>query len=420
MKVSYVTTVFPVPSETFAGVEVRLLRKRGIDVSVHALGPPGSGAAAMLSAWDLSDLKVTHGTAGNLWRGLRLCIQRPALPWGLVRLIFRRTLRRPRHLAVSLLLIPRAVQLFAEIERERPDVVHLYWGHFPSLVGYLVLERLTTLVLSSSLSAYDLGIGYGVSRAVAPRADFVRTWARANVPDIEALGVAGERIEVVYQGFDFDRLSDVDRSAKVRRRVVSAGRLVAAKRMDDVVKTFHRVLPHMPDASLVILGDGPERARLERLARGLGLADAVLFRGHVSHDVVLREMAAAEVFLFMSCHPHERLPNVVKEAIAMDCLCIVTDTPGMEELIRHDEDGFVLPQRDVEGAARCLQEVLSDDARYARIKESGYSRLRQKFAGDTVAEALESAWRRAAHQKSRRATSRPPETNDLAAEEDPD
>ncbi len=404
MRVSVVTTIFPVRSETFAGTEVRVLRRRGVDVSVHALGPPGRDAAAMLSEWGLSDLHVTHGTPGNLWRGFRLCAQRPSLPWNLLRLIFSRTLTRPRHLAMSLLLIPRVVQLFADIERDRPDVVHLYWGHYPSLVGHLVSQRLETQVLTSSLSAYDLGIRYGCSTPVAARADAVRTWARANVSSIEALGVASERIEVVYQGFDFERFGTRGGSVKLQRRVISAGRLIPAKRMDDVLETFCRILQRWPDASLGILGDGPERRKLKRLARRLGLEDSVRFHGHVSHEAVLHEMAAAEVFLFMSCHPHERLPNVVKEAIAMGCLCIVTDTPGITELIRDGEDGFVVPQRDVEGAARRLQDIFSDDVRAAEIKDSGYARLRKRFSGDAVAAALEASWRSLIREKSRSRT----------------
>ena len=87
--------------------------------------------------------------------------------------------------------------------------MHLYWGHYPGLVGHLVMKYLPEIVLSSSLSAYDLFENYECSKPVARSAAFVRTWAGVNVPAIEAYGVSPDRIKVFYQGIDVrDRDND--------------------------------------------------------------------------------------------------------------------------------------------------------------------------------------------------------------------
>ena len=85
-------------------------------------------------------------------------------------------------------------------------------------------------------------------------------------------------------------------------------------------------------------------ARDERLARALGIRESVEFRGQVTYDSVLAALASAEVLLFLSRHEAERLPNVVKEAMASRCICIVSRTPGIEELIPNGRIGFIVEQ----------------------------------------------------------------------------
>jgi glycosyltransferase involved in cell wall biosynthesis len=86
----------------------------------------------------------------------------------------------------------------------------------------------------------------------------------------------------------------------------------------------------------------------------------VVFRGHVPQQQLARELAAAEVFLHMSWEDTERLPNVVKEAMASRCICVVTETPGIEELVNDGHQGFVVAARDVKAAAERLHDVFGE------------------------------------------------------------
>jgi glycosyltransferase involved in cell wall biosynthesis len=299
----------------------------------------------------------------------------------------------------SLLLIPRSVQLFTEIERDPPDVVHLFWGHYPSLVGYLVSRHLPTCVLSMSLGAYDLCMNYGCSRPVARRADVVRSLAVANNRAIQSLGVADDRIIVVYSSVDFSRLDAAASISKTSRRIVSAGRLIRAKAMHDVLDVFAQVALRFPDASLAILGDGPELQRLEQQARGLGIEKSVEFLGHVSHETVFQELAKADVFLFMSCHAAERLPNVVKEAMASGCFTITTDTVGIEELLHSGKHGYVVPQHDVAAAALRLHGVFADFDAHRDMIRAAREHVRSAFDIDANMAALVERWEKLVDKK---------------------
>ena len=347
---------FPTPCETFAATDIRVLRDAGLDVSVHTLRAAQGNPAHLLVERRLSGLAVSQGTLAADLRGLGSCLVRPALLAQLLMWLVRVMWNEPSHLVASLTLVPRSMGILAELERERPDVVHLFWGHYPCIVGYLVLAALPDSVLSVFLGAYDLTRGYGGTRWVTRRAALVWTHARWNVPAIEALGVPRERLHLAYRGIDLTFFGG-DPAGKTRHRLVAAGRLEAEKGMDDVLVVFREVHAKWPDATLRILGDGPDRTRLERRSRLLGIDGVVRFLGHVSHQHVARELSMAEVFLHMSLD--ERLPNVVKEAMASRCLCVVTETQGIDELVADRRHGFVVQQKDVAEAAARIDDVFS-------------------------------------------------------------
>jgi glycosyltransferase involved in cell wall biosynthesis len=359
LKVWYVVMSFPGPSETFVGNDVTALAQLGITISVHALRGRRADCERLLRERRLADLVVTHGGTRSLIRGTLLGFTRPVRTACLVAWIVRQSGGRLMHLGKGLALVPRLVELFEHLERDRPDVVHIYWGHYPAIFGWLVLTYAPRVVVSLSLSAYDLLRGFPGSIAVAKRAHLVSTWAGANLPAMAARGLVPESVYVSWQGIDLTRIRQ-HHFSKVPRRIVTAGRLIRDKGMDDVIRAFARVAVEYPDASLLILGDGPDRGRLENLAAALGVGDAVTFRGHVAHDEVFDELTRAELFLFLSRYAGERLPNVVKEAMACRCLVVTTASSGIEELMQHGVHGRVVPLGAWEQAAAWVLEAFAD------------------------------------------------------------
>lgn len=390
MKVCYVTMAFPTPTETFACAEVRRLDQWGVTVSVHALRPAFPGAARMLCERGIAHIPLTHGSVGNNLRGLALAVLRPLLLIDLLAFIFRTNGLRLKHLVLSLIWVPRVLDLFTRIEKDRPDVVNLFWGHFPSLIGYLVQQRLPETVLSMSLRAYDLDMEFPCTAPVARRADVVRTIARANVPAIRKLGVEPERILLCYSGVELSQLAP--QTGKVRHRLLVAARLIREKKIEDVLEVFARLRQKWPEATLHVLGDGPERARLEAVAAAKGLGESVRFRGHVTHEQVFAEMAEAEVFLFLSQLSGERVPNAVKEAMGSRCLCVVTDTRGMDELIADGQTGFIVPQGDREAAFRVIDGAFHDPERLAAMAEAARETIEARFDFEECIQPLKVAW----------------------------
>jgi colanic acid/amylovoran biosynthesis glycosyltransferase len=399
MKIWYVTMQFPFPSETFAGIDILALRRAGADVVVHSLRPPHPNTANLVRERGLADIPATHNSAWRSLRGVLKLLGRPGLAAELLLWLLKTCRRKPRHLLRSLALVPRVIDLFTQLERERPAVVHLFWGHFPAMLGHLVQRRLPETVVSVFLGAYDLVMRYGGSAPVARQADVVWTHAQMNVPDIEALGVPRERVRVVYRGVELEKLATFARAEKIPRRIISAGRLIKSKGTDDVIHAFKEVAQRWPDASLVILGGGPQREPLEALVKGLGLEASVTFSGHVSHQEVLREMSQAEVFIMMSKKLSERLPNAVKEAVGCRCLCIVTETPGIEELLQNEVHGFVIRQGDSAEAARLIDRAFADPAATTAMIGAASAHLAEHFDVDRSMAEYYSTWAALAERK---------------------
>ena len=381
MKIFYITMEFPCPSETFASNDVRALRDAGVGISVYALKWPHPDAQRLIEERKLTDVEISSSTRSTFIQGMFFGFRRPKLLLKFLRFIFRYNWRNLEHLLKSLLLAPRALQLFSLLEREKPEVVHVYWGHYPSMVAYLVQDNLPEVVVTISFAAYDLEMQYGGSVPVARQADAVRTLGKVNLAQIEkSLNIPRERVNIVYDGVDLRLLEHIGKNTqKIKRRIITAGRLIPSKGMEDVLKVFHNIFNRFPDASLVVLGDGPERARLEALAKSLGIDHAITFRGHVRHETVIEEMMRSEIFLFMSKKSSERLPNVVKEALGCKCLCVTTQTPGIDELIVHGEYGYIVPQGDVASATQYVNHALSDDSTIASMTESAYHHLISTF-----------------------------------------
>lgn len=390
--ISYVTMGFPMPSETFTSHDVRELARRGAAVTVHALRPAHPASARLTRERGLAAVTVTRARFASLLRGVGVAATIPAAALALLRALVTSLWRQPELLARSLVLLPRVLEVFGEIRSRRPHVVHLCWAHYPSMVGFLVERELPGTVLSMSFSAYDIDLRYGLTAGVAQGATWLRTLSHDNVAEIcAAFGVAEWRVDVVPDGIP-TRLFECRAGTRVRGRIVSVGRLDPEKGMLDVLEAFARVVAAAPYASLEVLGGGDQLPELERRAAELGLRD-VTFAGHLPQEAVAEALARAEVFLFMSLT--ERVPNVVKEALAAGCACVVSDTFAIRDLVPDSAHGSVVAIHDVEAAADACLRYLERSAVRTTTARAGQEWALQHFSLDSAISTYLVAWRAA-------------------------
>jgi N-acetyl-alpha-D-glucosaminyl L-malate synthase BshA len=156
------------------------------------------------------------------------------------------------------------------------------------------------------------------------------------------------------------------------------------KRVLDTVRILERVTREVP-AVLLMVGEGPERASAQALARRLGLKDQVRFLGPQNS---IEEIAGlADVFLLPS--ELESFGLSALEAMACGVPVVGSDAGGLPEVVQHAETGFLLPVGDVDGmAARCL-EILKDEERRRAMGHAARRRAAALFNADRIVSQYE-------------------------------
>ena len=140
-----------------------------------------------------------------------------------------------------------------------------------------------------------------------------------------------------------------------------AGRLTAQKALGDTLEALARV----PDVALLVLGDGPERAALERRAAQLDVSDRVRFLGAGTRDDVIVLFRAVDAALLTSAW--ENLPHTLLEALAAGTPVIATAVGGIPEVVRDGENGLLVPPRDVAAAASAIDRLVRDEVLRASL-----------------------------------------------------
>ena len=179
-------------------------------------------------------------------------------------------------------------------------------------------------------------------------------------------GVAPERLEVVPNPAPpLPALPDRD-EARARLglngfTLAAAGRLTRQKALLDALDAVSRT----EEVSLVVAGEGPERAALERRASKPDLVDRVRFAGALSRDEVLTLFRAADAALLTSAW--ENLPHSVVEALAVGTPVVATAVGGVPEVVRDGENGLLAPAGDVDAIADAIRRLEGDDALRATL-----------------------------------------------------
>jgi glycosyltransferase involved in cell wall biosynthesis len=168
-----------------------------------------------------------------------------------------------------------------------------------------------------------------------------------------------------------------------------AGRLGPQKALDVALEALVAV----PDVTLAIAGDGPDRDALERRARELGLDGRVRFLGNVSRDGVLRLFRAADASLLSSSW--ENFPHTVVEALAVGSPVIATAVGGVPEVVRDGENGLLVPPGDAEALAAAIGRFFGDGALRDRLAEAAVGSVAE-YTEDAVFSRIEEELVRAA------------------------
>lgn len=307
---------------------------------------------------------------------------------------------RKRKKLFSINGIRQLFRLVIFLRRGRFDVLHAH-DLMSSFLGVTAARLAGTSIIISSrryLSDLDWWTGKWRNRI----ASFFYKWSTHVIVNASAIGdllvtrdgVPLNKIRMIYNGVDAEGFMQVgaDRT-KLLPSIDKDRKLIAVvANMNSPIKG-HRTLitaaavagKVFPDVLFVLIGEGPERARLEQQIRESGLERHFLWLG--SRRDVAELLACCDMFVLPS--ESEGLPNALLEAMAAGLPVIATSVGGVPEVIEDEENGLLIPPCDPKALSVAICRLLQDDELRGRLARSGQKSVIERFSFPRMVEALD-------------------------------
>lgn len=212
------------------------------------------------------------------------------------------------------------------------------------------------------------------------------------------LGVEDDRITVVINGTDPERFHPVDvRELKQKlglerkKILLTITRLVPRKGIDTILKALVYIRKDIPDIHHLIVGDGPDRDRLENFAKELSLTEQVTFTGRIPYEMLNRYYNLGDLFVMPS---RTRIPDVegfgivFLEANSCGLPVIGSDSGGIPSAIVHGETGLIIPEGDAGILARESIRLFNDEKRMHKLGDQGRKRVLREANWDVLSARL--------------------------------
>jgi colanic acid/amylovoran biosynthesis glycosyltransferase len=270
-------------------------------------------------------------------------------------------------LAKSVYLFPKA-WAWARQYPDNYDHILAYWGNYAATCAY-IFHRLANPEIPFSMwlhAGTDLYCHPVHLREKMLYADSIVTCCAFNREFISEryADIAPRvlpKVHVCYHGLDLSTFPyEVRRPSQ--RRIIAVGRHSPDKGFDYLLRAVGELAGRGVEVELELLGDGKQTNALRALARELGIADKVHFRGWVPFGEALAAMRAATLLVHPSCRLGDGLPNVIREAMAVGTPVIASRVAGIPEALDDGRCGVLVPPKDVGALATAIETLLTNEA----------------------------------------------------------
>lgn len=276
-------------------------------------------------------------------------------------------------------------ELMRALREASPDILHTHSAKASALgrvagklLGIPVVYTVHGFAFKAAAPWKQRTVARMAEWLLAPLTSHVICVAEAERAMARKLPIRADRISVIPNG-----IADVAERAQpvdALRRVVTVMRLAPPKRPDVLIRAF--AAAQLPDCELVVAGDGPQRASLERLAGQLA-PGRVRFAGSIDHIPAL--LASAQLFLLAS--DHEGFPISILEAMRAGLPVIASDLPGIREQLGDGRCGVLVADNEPAAFADALRQAVADAPARAAAGAAGRLRWQQAYGVEPMVRA---------------------------------
>jgi glycosyltransferase involved in cell wall biosynthesis len=379
VKLAYLLSCYPKLSEAFISREVRGLRQRGFDIHVASVNDP-----------DLSEDKLTqedreeaggtyyikrHGVRGALTAHVRTALTRPVRYGSGLAYAVRLGGTDVKRCLYGLFYFVESVMLGHWMHKRQVKHVHAHFATPASTVA-MIAARIFPITFSITVHGPD-EYHLGEKVRAASFVTCIGKYARSQLMKLSSFE-HWHKLEIAPLGVDPKLFSpEPFRVKSAPFEILCVGRLVPAKGQHVLVAAVDRLLKSGRQVRLRLVGDGPDRASLEKEVEHREMGTHVVFEGAVTQDRIRTLYAQADAFALASFA--EGIPVVLMEAMAMGIPCVSTHITGIPELIRDGTDGLLVAPSDDEGLSEALGRLMDHPALRKRFAETGRRRVLQRY-----------------------------------------
>ena len=382
-KIAYLTGQYPEVSLTFILREVEALRAIGTDVKTVSIRrtPPEQhpGPAEKEAARTTFHVLEQAKNPIKFLAAQSYLITRPGRYFAAFKLAWKTRAPGMKAALYQLVYFFEATILARYLEQEKINHVHNHFVFGAATVAMLQKE-LTGIPYSFMLHGpADLFEPYRWALAEkAARARFVTVishFARSQLmffSDPEHW----HKYHIIHCGVTPEKYASLETHRDdTEVRLVFVGRLAPVKGLRVLFKVLKRLQPDIPNLRMTVVGDGPDRARLQDAAKDLG--EMVTFTGYMSQDEVAETLSASDICVLPSFA--EGVPVILMEAFAAGLPVIATQVAGVSELVVDGESGFVVPPGDEKALEARIRTLAEDVTLRQRMGAVGRAKVRADF-----------------------------------------
>ena len=294
---------------------------------------------------------------------------------------------------------------------ERKNHYDLTWSIMASFGGFLGLffkyfhsqkPWLLTLQEGDPIRAIfkKVGIFRPLFKQIFRRADYIQAisryladWAKemgSRCPiEIVPNGVDPEYFSQEYPAAELNKLESEINKKEEDKYLITASRLVLKNAVDDVIKSL-KYLPK--NVKFLILGSGPDLAKLQKLAEELEVKNRVIFLGQIDHKEILKYLKISDIFIRPSLS--EGLGNSFLEAMAAGLPVIGTSVGGIPDFLEDRKTGLFCRVRNPQNIAGKVKELLSDNELRRVIIDNGWALVEKKYSWFKISQQMDQIFKK--------------------------
>ncbi len=286
------------------------------------------------------------------------------------------------------------------IKERHIDLIHFQTPITVSYIGIKIAKRLHLPLVATFhtffadpqyLQHWIIGTGeasqkvsWAYSNLFYNSADLVTTPSPSTTIELKENGCTQE-IKYISNGIDPKSFNN-DKSDEIKKKynlkekaVLFTGRISQEKNLGVLVKAFIRSANMNPDASFILVGNGPSMNDLKERVENNNLSDRIIFAGSIPHEELITSGIFGACQIFVTSSLTENQPMTILEAQCNGLVCIGPDARGIPYLIKDGVNGIIVPPNDAEATSDAINKLLNDDELCKKMKEATLEEIKAHY-----------------------------------------